>query len=98
MYNSVTQVVYFHYPNYERRLQLGLDAIRGGLCPLEALSVALELQPDVPLFYEDEPLGPGWCWMLLSGGALYLASPVGPDSDRAVYTGPCIWALLAKAN
>ena len=88
MYNSVTQVVYFHFPSYERQRQPDIPAARQGLSLPQCLSVALELNPDVPVAYEDDVVGPVWTWMLVAGGAVYLISP-----EKEVYTGRCIWTL-----
>ena len=97
MYSSVTQVVYYHFRDYERRQQLPLDDVRAGQCLTSCLSVALELYPDIPVVYEDDTLPTGWAWMLLAGGALYLVSPV-VHGKRAAHTGPCIWTLLQIAT
>jgi hypothetical protein len=91
MYNCVTQVVYFHYPDYRRRTQQGLEDVRGGRSLVNCLSVALELEPDIPVCYEDDSLKPGWNWMLVAGGRVYLVSP-----EREVFTGACIWPLLSE--
>lgn len=65
--------------------------MRNGLSLINCLSVALELQPDLPVCYEDDSLHPGWNWVLMAGGAVYLVSPT-----RDVYTGACLWPLLSQ--
>jgi hypothetical protein len=89
MYHCVTQVVYFHYPDYERSRQKPLDEIRAGMSPKHCLSVALELHPDIPVVMEDEMWRDGWNWMLVSGGKVFLISP-----DRRVHSASCIWTLV----
>ena len=94
MYNSVTQVVYFHFPSYKRRRQTELEAIQAGLDPVACLGVAMELQPTVQWLFEDDPVHTttGLTWMLVAGGALYLLAP----KARTVWTGECIWAVLKR--
>jgi len=89
MYHSVTQVVYFHFPDYARKKQLSLDEIRAGTPPVNCLSAALELHPDIPLVMEDEMWREGWNWMLVSGGHVYLIAP-----DRTVHKAQSIWTLM----
>jgi hypothetical protein len=89
MYHCVTQVVYFHYPDYERGRQKTLDEIRAGTSPRHCLSVALELHPDMPVVMEDEMWQKGWNWMLLSGGSVFLISP-----ERGIHRASNIWTLM----
>jgi hypothetical protein len=93
MYHCVTQVIYFHYPSYERRRQMDLQAIREGTSPVNALSAALELHPDVPVIMEDDVRPAGWHWILLGSGKVYLIDP-----QRNAHTGPCLWTLLAMTR
>lgn len=93
MYHSITQVVYFHYPDYARRKPISLEDIRKGTQQLHCLSVALELRPDITVCMEDEQWSEGWNWMLLSGGKVYLVTP-----DRVVYSADSIWTLLQSAG
>lgn len=96
MYHCVTQVVYMHFPSYERRRQIDLDRLRTGRHLINALSALLQMCPeDAHLVYEDETLRPGWNWVLLSGGgALYL---VQWPSFR-VYTASSIWTLVRRSG
>jgi hypothetical protein len=89
MYHSVSQVTYFHYPNYARKKQISLEDIQIGNNAIHCLSVALQLRPDIPCVYEDEMCPPSWCWMLLTGGTVYLISP-----DKNVYCADRIWNLF----
>ena len=88
MYHCVTQVVYFHFPDYMRRRQLSLDEVRAGMSLVNCLSVAQELQPEIPVVMEDEMWREGWNWMLLSGGKVYLIGP-----DRSVHSAQSLWTL-----
>jgi hypothetical protein len=93
MYHSITQVVYFHYPDYARKRQVSLEQIVAGTSHLHCLSVALELRPDIPVKMEDDLWAKGWNWSLLSGGKLYLVSPT-----RRIYTATKIWSLLGRVS
>ena len=75
MYNCVSQVVYMHFPNYERKRQKSLEEIRTGLHHVNTLSCILQLYPEWKMAYEDEMLGEGWTWVLLAGGTVYLVGP-----------------------
>jgi len=93
MYHSITQVLYFHFPDYARQRQISLEDMRGGLSHLHCLSVALELRPDIQVRVEDEQWQKGWNWLLLPGGKVYLAS-----AQHGVFTAPSIWRLLELAS
>lgn len=72
MYQSITQVVYCHFPDYARKGQFGLAGIRSGKSQLHCLSVAMELRPYIPLALEDDAWKEGWNWLLMLGGKVYL--------------------------
>ena len=76
MYNSVTQVVYFHQPDYQRRMQLELDDILSGDHAINTLPCVMQLYPIPDLYYEDSNFAtftPGkkgdgkWHWLVVSG-------------------------------
>jgi hypothetical protein len=90
MYHSITQVVYFHFPDYSRRRQISLEEIREGKKLLHCLSVALQLRPDMEVKMEDEQWGET-CWVVLPGGKVYMML------DGSVLTSDSIWALLERA-
>ena len=90
MYHCVTQVVYFHFPDYARERQISLEEIRTGKSHKNCLSAALELHPDVPVVMEDGIWQKGWNWMLVSGGNVFLISP-----ERRIHRATCLWALVA---
>ena len=85
VYHCVSQVVYFHFPSYERRPQL-TNWVELGAHPIHALAPLRELYPEIGLCCEDEiPSCPsGWCWLLM-GKRVYLLDPEG-----VVYTGGII--------
>jgi hypothetical protein len=63
MFNCISQVVYFHNENYERRAHnRSRDAI-------DVLPVLLHMHPEVPVAMEDEPPPPNadTYWRLLAG-------------------------------
>jgi len=88
MYHSISQVLYFHYPNYARKPQLTLEEIRKGQSHLHCLSVAMQMYPHVQCIYEDEQVPAAWHWFLCTGGQIYLVSPEGN-----VLTSDNIWCL-----
>ena len=75
-YNCISQVVYFHFPAYERRSQLTLMQIRAGKdAPVYSLAPLMEMYPDIQLCYEDENLQENaWNWVIM-GPRVYLVSP-----------------------
>ena len=89
MYHCVTQVVYFHYPDYARKRQLPLEEIRSGNSSLHCLSVALQLYPEIPVIMEDEMWREGWNWMLMSGGSVFLIAP-----NRVAHRATGLWSLM----
>jgi hypothetical protein len=85
LFNSVSQVIYFHYPDYERRLQLPLKALNAqdGVAAVHTLPLLLELEPDVEVYDEESPLNAPIgsrhnTWrVLLTAGSCFLLSPAG---------------------
>jgi hypothetical protein len=80
MYNHVSQVVYFHNPQYERLPRIGLDKVAMGE-PMQVLPALCQIHPEISLVYEEDhldlsqPTGK-WLWMVLPG-RVYL---IGPDA------------------
>ena len=95
MYHCVSQVVYFHYPSYQRKKPPTLQAVREGMPAVDALASALQLLPDLKVVYEDElcPVDQ-WVLLLVSGGDLYLLEP-GSGATRVVWTCDQLWGLTA---
>ena len=74
-YHCVSQVVYFHYPSYERRIQLSLERIRAGTDPVHSLAPVMELYPEIHLCFEDGHWKRNsWNWVLM-GQKVYLVDP-----------------------
>ena len=74
-YHCVSQVVYFHYPSYERRVQISLECIRAGSEPVHTLAPMLELYPEIHLCFEDGNWKRNsWNWVLM-GRRVYLVDP-----------------------
>jgi hypothetical protein len=64
-YHCVSQVVYFHFPSYERRVQLDLAGLRDGSHHVFSLAPLLEMYPEINLCYEDEaPRKGAWNWIM----------------------------------
>lgn len=103
MYNCVSQVVYFHNPRYERRMQRreGFEAMLRGECEaIHLLPCLMQLYPDVELLYEDEafnphasahPAGGARAWWVMAGKRLYLLT-----QGRGLLYAPNPAALLAS--
>jgi len=90
-YHCVSQAVYFHFPDYERKAQLELDALRSGAHPVHALASVREMYPEVGVCYEDETPAPGaWSWILM-GARLYLLDA----RDGRVFYSDNILRLMA---
>jgi len=74
-YNCISQVVYFHFPSYDRRVQQPLARVRADNHPIHTLAPLLEMYPDIHLRYEDEQLSDNaWQWVIM-GARVYLVSP-----------------------
>lgn len=90
MFHSVTQVMYFHDPNYARRKQLPLAEVHTRA--EHFVPLLQQLYPDVRLLREDDTLPPGfaepgagaelpslqqdWAWLVVPG-RVYLVSRAG---------------------
>lgn len=60
MYNCVSQVVYFHNPKYESRLQErnNIDAINKGSCEgVHILPCIMQIYPEIQVVYEGDDFG-----------------------------------------
>jgi hypothetical protein len=89
MMNSVSQVTFYHFPSYERRLQLPHADVASGDAPIYTLAAALSMLPDITVVFEEESFGAppgavghprhakaGWR-IILGAGFIYLLSPTG---------------------
>ena len=64
MYNDVSQVVYFHYPQYHRQAQLPLRMVTESA--IHCLPLVTQMLPDITVIYDDDDVVPG----LISKAAL----------------------------
>lgn len=91
-FNHISQVVYFHFPTYERSRRVPLEDIPNA-APVQVLPAVMQLYPDIPIHYEEDafdvtkPSG-RWTWIVLPG-RIYLASP-----DARVYHSTNLTALV----
>ena len=90
-YNCISQVVYFHFPSYERKTQLSLEQIRSGKeAPLHSLAPFMEMYPEINLCQEDECWKDGaWNWVVM-GARVYLVNP-----HKEIFYSKNLLALLA---
>jgi hypothetical protein len=89
MYNHVSQVVYFHNPQYERTKRAGLARVPEG-DPMHVLPALRQLHPEIALHYEEDHVDlsrgtGGWVWMVLPG-RVYLVDPRGRAHHSANVT------------
>jgi hypothetical protein len=101
MMNSVSQVTYYYFPNYERRNQLPFDQVGTGAPAIYALAPVLSMVPSVTILYEEDDFGAapgaighpnhakaGWR-IILGAGFIYLLTPSG-----RVFSHPNILELV----
>jgi len=92
MYNHVSQVVFFHNPEYQRIPRISLDKL--STAPLEhVLPAVWQLYPDIGVKYEEDMIdltgrGKGWWWFVVAG-RVYLVDP-----DNGVWYSPSVTSLL----
>jgi hypothetical protein len=80
LFHSISQVVYYHYPAYERQRQQPMAFLEGyGISGTNLLPLLLQLNPDIPLFYEHTGAGQRamysahpFSWVFMSGYILLL--------------------------
>jgi hypothetical protein len=89
MLNSVTQITYFCFPDYERRKQISFEDVASGEHAIYALAALLSMLPSVTILSEDGIFGAapgaighsahahaGWR-IVLGAGTIFLLSPTG---------------------
>lgn len=69
MYHGLSQVVFFHFPDYDSPQQLPLEQLRAGRS-YHTLAPLLEVEP-LPVIMDDQ-VPQGRCYVLLSGGHVFL--------------------------
>ena len=86
MYNSVSQVVFYNYPNYQRRVQLDLEKLNEGIHGAFTMAPLLEMEPDVEVVCEEALVVPapgdsyaekGKWRVILICGTVFMLSPNG---------------------
>ena len=88
-YHCVSQVVYFHFPSYERANQVSLDELRTGVHLVCTLAPVCEMYPEINVCYEDDILKrDAWNWVLM-GKRVFLVRP-----DGSVMASPNLLVLL----
>jgi hypothetical protein len=89
-YHNISQVVYFHYPSYERPDQLSISALRDGVSSaVSTLAPVCEMYPEINVCFEDDiPSENSWNWVLM-GKRVFLLRP-----DGSVLGSPNILVLL----
>jgi hypothetical protein len=100
LFHSVSQVVYFHYPSYQRRKQLPLVELQAHGAPhLNLLPLLAQVVVDMPILAEHSGLGlrttharHPWAWAVVAQRVLLI------DSDLRVFCACDIRKLLLHAN
>lgn len=75
LFHSTSQVVYFHYPQYQRKIQAPLAALQVRNCShTHLLPLLRQVEPGIPLFFEHTGAGiqhihaqHEWSWACFSG-------------------------------
>jgi hypothetical protein len=69
MFNDISQVVYFHYPDYVRTAQISVDMMSENA--MNSLSCIMNIIPQLRVMYDDEPWLPfglldasEWMWIV----------------------------------
>jgi len=96
LFHSISQVVYYHFPSYERQRQQPMAFLEGyGIPSTNLLPLLLQLNPDLPLFYEHTGAGlrsaygaHAFSWVFMSGFILLVAR------SGAVYCAEDLRSLL----
>jgi len=81
LFHSISQVVYYHFPSYERQRQQPMAFLEGsGISGTNLLPLLLQLNPDIPLFYEHTGAGQRtvydahrFSWVFMSGYILLIS-------------------------
>ena len=97
-YHCASQVVYSHFPAYDRPVQLPLDKLCGGDEAVFSLAPICELYPEIRVCYEDDDIfgrthekGPQqWTWVLM-GKRVYLLNP-----RREMFHSSNIMAMVSE--
>lgn len=96
LFHSISQVVYYNYPTYNRQRQLPLaDLQQANVNAVNMLPLLTELRPDIPVFCEHTGAGcidthkqHKWSWILWTHFVFLL------DADMNVYAAKDLRTLL----
>jgi hypothetical protein len=106
MFNDISQVVYFHYPDYVRSPQVSLDQMREH--GMNSLSCIMNIIPQLRVMYDDEPWLPfglldanEWVW-IVSNKQIYLWDGrsrrlLGSSGARLLVLGVCFVMFVVFA-
>ena len=94
MYNHVSQVIYFHKPQYERTPRVDLTEMLESCDPMQLLPAIRQIHPEIEILYEECSIDLSapcdkWYWIVLPR-RVYLVSP-----SSKVYFSNNILALLS---
>jgi len=99
LFHSISQVVYYHYPSYERQRQQPMAFLEGyGISGTNLLPLLLQLNPDIPLFCEHTGAGHRaaysahrFSWVFVSGYIMLVSR------EGAVFCAEDLRSLLLLA-
>ena len=58
LFHSISQVVYYHWPSYHRKVQLSIETLNSAEAPgFHVLPLLCEIDPDIPVLYEHTGVG-----------------------------------------
>jgi len=75
LFHSISQVVYYHWPVYNRQRQIAQPLLEQyGVCGINLLPLLLQVDPEIPVFYEHTGAGTQsvyskheYSWAMMSG-------------------------------
>ena len=90
LFHSISQVVYFHYPQYARKVQAPLDVITSDKSlGANVLPLLMQFQPDIPVLFEHTGAAKQaahakhkWSWCCFSNVILLVSAEHGPFCAR----------------
>ena len=92
MYNHISQVMYFHNPDFTRIPRLPWDQVAATGDCIQVLPALRELFPEIPIWFEEDDFYTkkwDWAWLLVPG-RVYLLAP-----DHSIYHSPDITTLFS---
>jgi hypothetical protein len=99
MFNDISQVIYFHYPDYVRSPQVSIDQMSENA--MNSLSCLVNIIPQLRVMYDDDPWLPfgladasEWVW-IVSVKRVYLWD--GKQKKLLASTGSCFFFVCVCA-